>query len=57
MNIVLAAELIEQLACKLGIIIVNDPPEDTKLMDDVIFDEVDHISCFNFNEWCNFHRL
>ena len=50
MNLVLVAELIERLACKLETIIVNDPPWDTKLVDDMMFDEVYHVDGFNFSE-------
>ena len=53
---VLVIELIEWLACKLETIVVNDPPGDTKSVDDM-FDEVDHISGFNFSEWCSFRPL
>jgi len=38
----------------LGTIIMDDPPGDTKSMDDMVFDEVDHIGGFNFSEWCGF---
>jgi len=27
---------------------MNDPPENTKLMDDVVFNEVNHVTDFNF---------
>ena len=43
MNPILVAKLIKQLACKLGTIVVDDPSGDTKSVDDIVFDEVDHI--------------
>jgi len=41
----------------MGIIVMDDTPGDTKLVDDMVFDEVDHISGLNFNEWYNFRQL
>ena len=38
-------------------IIMNDPLGDTKLMHDVVLDEVNNIVNFNFSEWYNFFPL
>jgi len=39
------------LTCELETIIVDDPFGDTKSVDDMVFDEADHIGGFNFNKW------
>jgi len=36
---------------------MNDPSGDTKSMDDMVFDEDEHIGGFNFSEWCHFRPL
>jgi len=54
LNPVLVTGLIEWLACKLGTIVVDGPPADTKSVDDLVFDEVDHINDLNFSKQCNF---
>jgi len=53
LNPIIVAKLIEYLACKLGTIIMNNPPGDTKPMNDMVFDKVDHVGSFNFNKWYN----
>ena len=45
------AEPIEYLAYELGTVVVDDPSRDTKSMDDMVFDEINHIRGFNFNQW------
>ena len=36
---------------------MNDPPRDTKFVDNMVFDEVVHISELNLLEWCSFCPL
>jgi len=36
---------------------MDDPSGDTKLVDDMVFDEVNNISRFNFSEQYNFYPL
>jgi len=36
---------------------VNDYPRNTKSMDDMVFNEVNNITCFNFSERYNFCPL
>ena len=50
LNLVLVAELIGYLACKLGTVVMNNPPGDTKSMDDMVFNEVNHVENFDFNK-------
>ena len=52
--VVFVAESKEWLGYKLGTIVVNDPPGNTKSVNDMVFDEIDHISYFNLYEQCNF---
>ena len=42
---------------QLGTIIMDDPPGDTKSMDDMVFDEINHIRGFDFNQWYSFCPL
>jgi len=51
LNLILIAKLIEYLARKLGTIIINNPPWDTKPMNDMAFDKVDYVGSLNFNKW------
>ena len=50
LNLVTITEPIEYLACKLGTVIMDDPPRDTKSMDDIVFDEINHVESFDFNQ-------
>jgi len=36
---------------------MDNPPGDAKLVDDMVFDEVDYIGGFNFSERCSFRPL
>jgi len=36
---------------------MNDPPGNTKSKNDVMFDEVNHVSDFHFNKWYSFRPL
>jgi len=36
---------------------MDDPSGDTKLMDDIVFDEVNNVSRFNFSKRYNFYPL
>ena len=36
---------------------MDDPPGDTKLMYDVVLDEVNNVGSFNFSEWHDFCPL
>jgi len=45
------------LARKLRTIVMNDPPGDTKSVDDMVFDEVNNIGGFNFSERYSFCPL
>jgi len=40
-----------RILCKLGTIVMNNPHEDTKSMDDMVFNKVNHIGSFDFNKW------
>jgi len=53
-ELVLIAEPIERLTCELRIIVVDDPSRDTKSVDDMMSDEVDHVGGFNLSERDNF---
>ena len=33
---------------------MDDPPRDTKPMDDMMFDEINHVRSFDFNQWYSF---
>ena len=48
---VLITKLIEYLAHELGTVIMDDPPRDTKSMDDMVFDKINHVKSFNFHQW------
>ena len=50
-------ELIEYLAYKLGTIIMNNPPGDSKSMGDMVKNEVNHAESFDFNKWYSFCPL
>ena len=39
------------MAYELGTVIVDDPPRDTKSMDDMVFDEINHVRGFDFSQW------
>ena len=39
------------MTCKLGTVIMNNPPGYTKSIDDVMFNEVDYVGSLNFNKW------
>jgi len=45
------------LARKLGTVIMDDPPRDTKLMDNMVFDEINYVRSFNFYQWYSFCLL
>ena len=57
MNLVLITELIEYLTYKLGTVIMDDPPRDTKSMDDMVFDKINHVGSFNFHKWYTLYPL
>ena len=57
LNSVFIAEPIEYLACKLGTVIMDDLPRDTESMDDMVFDEINHVGSFDFNQWYGFCPL
>jgi len=42
------------LAHKLETIVMDDPPGDTKSMDDMVSDEINNIGSFNFSKWYSF---
>ena len=46
-----------RLACKLETIVMNDPPGDTKLMNDMVCNKVNQSSSVNFDERCSFRLL
>ena len=38
------------IGSQIGDIVMDDPPRNTKLMDDMVFNEVNNINNFNFSE-------
>ena len=57
LNSVFITKLIECLALRLKTIVMDDPSGDTKSVDDIVFDEVNNIICFNFSERYSFCSL
>ena len=52
-------KLIEYLAHELGTVIMDDLPRDTKPINDMVFDEINHVESFGFNQWygfCHFEK-
>jgi len=43
------------LARKLRTVVMNDPPGDIKLVNEMVFDEVNNTCGFNFSELYSFH--
>jgi len=49
--------MIERLTYELGTIVMDDPSEDTKSVDKMMSDEINHVGGFNFNKRNNFYPL